>query len=68
MQHDSLALLRALAERPSRSIAPSLRRVLDELIEAGFVARDGDGGWMATAHGCDVIESHRRSTSPRSSR
>jgi hypothetical protein len=61
MQHDSLALLRALAERPSRTVAPSLQRLLDELVEAGLVARDGDGGWMATARGCDAIERHRRS-------
>jgi hypothetical protein len=68
MQHDSLALLRALAERPSRTIAPSLQRLLEELVEAGLVARDSDGGWMATAHGCDAIESHRRSATPRDRR
>ncbi len=68
MQHDSLALLRALAERPSRTVAPSLQRLLDELVEAGLVARDGDGGWMATARGCDAIEHHRRRVSLRERR
>lgn len=59
MLHDKLALLRALALRPSRDVAPSLRPLVEQLATEGYVVRDGDAGWMTTVRGCDLIESSR---------
>jgi ribosomal protein S19E (S16A) len=63
MTHEKLALLRALAARPSLTVAPCLQLLLDELAKAGYVAKDQSAGWMTTAQGCELIESARRSVS-----
>jgi hypothetical protein len=57
--NEKLALLRALALRPSRTMPPALQPLLEELVKDGYVAMDGDAGWMATAKGCGLIESNR---------
>ena len=57
--HEKLALLRTLAARPSPTVAPCLQSLLDQLVKAGYVARDQSAGWMTTALGCEFIENAR---------
>ena len=64
MTYEKLALLRALVARPSREIAPSIQPMLDELCKAGYVMEDATSGWTATAAGCHIVESMRRSGAP----
>ena len=52
MTYEKIALLRSLATRPCRDIAPTVQRMLDELLAAGYVAHDNASGWSATAAGC----------------
>jgi hypothetical protein len=59
MTYEKLALLRSLATRPSRSIVPSMRPLLQQLASEGYVAEDKESGWMATAMGCSLIEVSR---------
>jgi hypothetical protein len=58
MSEEKIALLKSLALRPSYQIAPSLRPMLDALVEAGYVT-NGSSGWTATAEGCNMIERNR---------
>jgi hypothetical protein len=57
MRYEKLALLRSLAARPSRDIAPTVLPLVEELFNAGYVANDKESGWTATAAGCDVVQS-----------
>lgn len=59
MTYEKLALLRSLAARPCRSIAPSLQRLVDELRSEGYLTEDKASGWTATARGCTEIERTR---------
>ena len=59
MTYEKLTLLRSLAVRPSRDIAPSVESMVRELQDAGYVKSDAASGWSATAEGCQFIESHR---------
>ena len=59
MTYEKIALLRSLAARPSRDIAPAIQPMLRELFNAGYVANDEASGWAATAAGCQMIESMR---------
>jgi hypothetical protein len=59
MTYEKLALLRSLAVRPSRDIAPSVQSMVRELEEAGYVKYDQVSGWSATGEGCQLIESQR---------
>lgn len=59
MTYEKIALLRSLATRPCRDIAPTVQRMLDELLAAGYVAHDNASGWSATAAGCRAVESSR---------
>ena len=59
MSHEKLALLRALAVRPSRTVAPSLQPVLEALTREGLLIEDEVSGWCATAEGCEAIERNR---------
>ena len=61
MTYEKLALLRSLAAQPSRNIAPTVQPLVDELLEAGYVANDNASGWTATAAGCRIVESTRTS-------
>jgi hypothetical protein len=59
MSHEQIALLRTLAARPSRTIVPSLRPLLEVLSKEGLVFEDKESGWCATAEGCDALERSR---------
>ena len=58
MSDEKIALLKALAMRPSQHVAPSVQPMVDAMVEAGFLTF-GPAGWMATAHGCALIEQVR---------
>lgn len=58
MSNEQIALLRALAQRPSQSPAASVLPIFRDLVQAGYVAY-GPSGWMTTAAGCGVIERSR---------
>jgi hypothetical protein len=57
--YEKLAVLRSLAIRPSREIAPCLQPMIDELLKAGYIINDKESGWMATVEGCEFIERNR---------
>ncbi len=59
MTYEMLALLRSLAARPSRNIAPSVRHLVDALSKEGYLAEDEACGWTATAEGCVLLERSR---------
>ena len=59
MPEQNLALLRTLAIRPVRTIAPSLEPIVIALQSAGYVIYSPDG-WIATAEGCQLIEQKRK--------
>jgi len=59
MSLEKLALLRALAARPSRTVASGLRPLLEALSNEGFAIEDQMSGWCATAEGCAAIERSR---------
>ena len=59
MTYEMLSLLRSLATRPSRNLAATVQPMADELLEAGYIANEEGSGWIATAKGCQVIESIR---------
>ena len=59
MPEQNLALLRTLAIRPARTIAPSLEPIVIDLQSAGYVTSSADG-WIATAEGCELIEQKRK--------
>jgi Mn-dependent DtxR family transcriptional regulator len=59
MTYEQLALLRSLAVRPSRDIAPSIQSMVSNLQQGGYVKYDSASGWVATAEGCRLIESRR---------
>ena len=59
MRYEKLALLKSLAVRPCRSIAPNLQRLVDELHSEGYLTEDKASGWTATAQGCTEIERTR---------
>ena len=59
MTYEKLAILRTLAARPSRSIAPDLQHLVDALSKDGYVVEDKASGWIATAEGCKAIERQR---------
>jgi hypothetical protein len=65
MTYEKLAVLRALAARPSHSIAPDVQPLVDELADAGYVMQDQAAGWFATADGCRAIEGERDRLQPR---
>jgi hypothetical protein len=52
---NNLAVLKSLAVRPSREIAPSVQPLVIALLEAGHVSY-GPDGWTATAQGCHALE------------
>jgi hypothetical protein len=58
MNDIELALLRALALRPMRTITPALQPVVATLREAGYVTHS-TSGWMATEKGCVTVEQLR---------
>jgi hypothetical protein len=64
MTYEKLALLRSLAARPSRNIAPAVQPLVAELLNAGYVANDEESGWTATAAGCNLVEGTRTSPVP----
>ena len=55
MSEEHLALLKSLVIRPSRTIPPSIEPLANALFDAGYVTRSPDG-WIATAEGCNLIE------------
>jgi hypothetical protein len=59
MTYEKLALLRSLAARPSRNIAPSVQHLVDALSKEGYLTEDKASGWSATAEGCTEIERNR---------
>jgi hypothetical protein len=59
MPDQHLALLRTLAIRPVRTIAPNLEAIVIALQSAGYVTYSDDG-WIATAEGCELIEQKRK--------
>ena len=59
MSHEMLGLLRALAVRPSRTVAPGLYPLLEALSREGLLVEDEASGWSATAEGCAAIERSR---------
>ena len=61
MREQNLALLRTLAIRPVRTIAPSLEPIVNALQSAGYIS-DSPDGWIATAEGCELIEQERKAT------
>jgi hypothetical protein len=61
MTYEKLALLRSLATRPSRDIAPAVQPLVVELLNAGYVANDEASGWTTTAAGCALVEGTRTS-------
>ena len=65
MTYEKIALLRSLAVRPSREIAPAVQAMLDELFAAGYVVHDKASGWSATAAGCRAVEGARGAFSSR---
>lgn len=65
MMYEKLALLRSLAAQPSQTVAPCLRPLLEQLAQDGFVTKDQNAGWMATAEGCQLLESYRVSRGAR---
>jgi hypothetical protein len=61
--YEKLALLRSLAIRPSREMAPCLQPMIDELLKVGYIINDKGSGWMATVQGCEFIERNRAASS-----
>ena len=59
MPEHYLALLKSLAIRPTRTIAPNLNPIVTALHTAGYVTC-GSEGWIATAAGCTKIEESRK--------
>ena len=59
MTYEMISLLRSLATRPSRNIAPTVQPMADELLKAEYIANEEGSGWAATAKGCNVIENAR---------
>ena len=59
MPEHHLALLKSLAIRPSRTIAPNLEPIVTALHNAGYVTC-GPEGWIATAAGCSKIQESGR--------
>jgi hypothetical protein len=55
MSPENLAVLKSLAIRPSKDIAPSLQPVVAGLQQAGFIT-SSPSGWSATAKGCEVLQ------------
>lgn len=66
MTEQNLALLKSLAIRPTRHIAPNIEHLVTALSDAGYVAY-GPDGWTATAEGCDLIERTRTTLERRQS-
>jgi hypothetical protein len=58
MSDENIALLKALALRPSQNVASSVQPMMDAMVEAGCLTF-GPAGWMTTAHGCALIEQVR---------
>ena len=58
MSDEKIALLKSLALRPSRHVAPGVQPLVDAMVEAGC-GSFGPAGWMATAHGRALIEQDR---------
>lgn len=61
MTEDLLALLRSLASKPTREIAPTAKPQVIKLLDDGCVTY-GPHGWIATPVGCAMLE-RMRSTS-----
>jgi hypothetical protein len=60
MPEDHLELLKALAMRPTQSVAANLEPIVSALQVAGYVTQGPEGcGWTATAVGCALIEQSR---------
>jgi hypothetical protein len=59
MTYEMLALLRSLATRPSRNIAATVQPMAVELLKVGYIVNEVGSGWVATAEGCQLIESQR---------
>ena len=55
MSDQFLELLKSLAIRPSRTIAPNLEPIATALLNEGYVSC-GPDGWIATAKGCNLIQ------------
>lgn len=58
MAEQNLAVLKSLAIRPVRDVAPGIKPVVIALQDAGYVSH-GPDGWIATAEGCQLIERER---------
>lgn len=54
MSEDEIALLKALAVRPTHTVVDSLQPLVDALLQAGLVSST-PSGWMATPQGCEVV-------------
>ena len=64
MSKANIALLKTLALRPSAHVAANVQHLVDVMAEAGCIYF-GPTGWMATEHGCAVLEHERAKARPR---